>query len=71
MRTSFDAAAAACSRSAITDAWCNANAMSAGTMGGPPNNFYPWMAIAVRRLIRKARKNRNKVKKLYRKIVKV
>lgn len=46
MRTSFDAAAAACSRSAITDAWCNANAMSAGTMGGPPNNFYPWMAIA-------------------------
>ncbi|KAH9423264.1 hypothetical protein DERP_003542 [Dermatophagoides pteronyssinus] len=53
MRSSFDAAAAAaaCQRSAVTDAWsaacCNANAMnSVGGIGPGPNTFYPWMAIA-------------------------
>ncbi|KAH7638668.1 ultrabithorax protein [Dermatophagoides farinae] len=48
MRSSFDAAAAAaCQRSVVTDAWsaacCNANAMNSA---GGPNSFYPWMAIA-------------------------
>ena len=39
---SFDAAAAACSRS-VSDAW---SACCQGTSGGPSANFYPWMAIA-------------------------
>lgn len=39
---SFDAAAAACSRS-VTDAW---SACCQGTSAGSSANFYPWMAIA-------------------------
>lgn len=45
---SFDAAAAACSRS-VSDAWsacCNNGSMNSNAMGPPPNAFYPWMAIA-------------------------
>lgn len=44
---SFDAAAAACSRS-VTDAWsaCCNGSMNTASMGAPPNTFYPWMAIA-------------------------
>nr|AGV52781.1 ultrabithorax protein [Archegozetes longisetosus] len=45
---SFDAAAAACSRS-VSDAWsacCNSTTMSSAAVGAPPNAFYPWMAIA-------------------------
>lgn len=44
---SFDAAAAACSRS-VTDAWsacCNSSS-AASAVGAPANAFYPWMAIA-------------------------
>jgi len=47
---SFDAAAAACSRS-VSDAWsacCNSTTMSSAAVGAPPNAFYPWMAIAGR-----------------------
>lgn len=39
---SFDAAAAACSRS-VSDAW---SACCQGSSAGPTANFYPWMAIA-------------------------
>ena len=46
----FDATVAACSRS-VTDPWsaagcCNSSTMSSAGVGGAPNSFYPWMAIA-------------------------
>ncbi|RWS17898.1 ultrabithorax protein-like protein [Dinothrombium tinctorium] len=46
---SFDAAAAACSRS-VTDAWsaCCQSSTAATAVGAPTNAFYPWMAIAAR-----------------------
>ncbi|CAG2165849.1 unnamed protein product [Oppiella nova] len=45
----FDAAAvAACSRSMSdwTAGCCNTTTMAGAAVGGPPNAFYPWMAIA-------------------------